>query len=210
EISRKDEIWQSESGLITIAGGKLTGYRKMAELVVDLVANLLHEEGQGSFPACHTMNMPISGGKVGGSDQFPTYIKKYKQAGTKYGLTAEQAEKLVRLYGSNIEQVFNILDQSSKETEKGSLPQDILAMVEYSLREEMVTKPADFFIRRTGALFFDIQWVQAWKNSVAEYMAKHLHWSSDQKNQYMEELEGQLKDAVVPIDNPQRNQKIGK
>ncbi|HJV46757.1 MAG TPA: glycerol-3-phosphate dehydrogenase/oxidase, partial [Bacillota bacterium] len=106
EISRKDEIWQSESGLITIAGGKLTGYRKMAELVVDLVANLLHGEGQGSFPACHTMNMPISGGKMGGSDQFPTYIKKYKQAGTKYGLTAEQSEKLVRLYGSNIEQVF--------------------------------------------------------------------------------------------------------
>ena len=31
EISRKDEIWQSESGVITIAGGKLTGYRKMAE-----------------------------------------------------------------------------------------------------------------------------------------------------------------------------------
>ncbi len=30
EISRKDEIWESDSGLITIAGGKLTGYRKMA------------------------------------------------------------------------------------------------------------------------------------------------------------------------------------
>ncbi|MCS0542567.1 glycerol-3-phosphate dehydrogenase/oxidase, partial [Aeromonas veronii] len=37
EISRKDEIWISDSGLITIAGGKLTGYRKMAETVVDKV-----------------------------------------------------------------------------------------------------------------------------------------------------------------------------
>ena len=38
EISRKDEIWESASGLVTIAGGKLTGYRKMAETVVDLLA----------------------------------------------------------------------------------------------------------------------------------------------------------------------------
>lgn len=37
EISRKDEVWVSESGLITIAGGKLTGYRKMAEMVVNLI-----------------------------------------------------------------------------------------------------------------------------------------------------------------------------
>ena len=34
EISRKDEVWEADSGLITIAGGKLTGYRKMAETVV--------------------------------------------------------------------------------------------------------------------------------------------------------------------------------
>jgi glycerol-3-phosphate dehydrogenase len=37
ELSRKDEIFISDSGLISIAGGKLTGYRKMAERVVDLV-----------------------------------------------------------------------------------------------------------------------------------------------------------------------------
>ena len=34
ELSRKDEIFVSDTGLISIAGGKLTGYRKMAERVV--------------------------------------------------------------------------------------------------------------------------------------------------------------------------------
>ncbi len=43
EISRKDEIWTSDSGLITIAGGKLTGYRKMAEMVVDYVGSLMQK-----------------------------------------------------------------------------------------------------------------------------------------------------------------------
>ena len=41
EISRKDEIWEADSGLITIAGGKLTGYRKMAENVLDLVVRII-------------------------------------------------------------------------------------------------------------------------------------------------------------------------
>ena len=45
EISRKDEIWESKSGLITIAGGKLTGYRKMAESVVNRIVRLLSNEG---------------------------------------------------------------------------------------------------------------------------------------------------------------------
>ena len=38
ELSRKDEIFISSSGLISIAGGKLTGYRKMAERVVNLIS----------------------------------------------------------------------------------------------------------------------------------------------------------------------------
>ena len=41
EISRKDEIWQTDGGLITIAGGKLTGYRKMAEKIIDIVVEQL-------------------------------------------------------------------------------------------------------------------------------------------------------------------------
>ena len=38
EISRKDEVWEGESGLLTIAGGKLAGYRHMALEIVDLLA----------------------------------------------------------------------------------------------------------------------------------------------------------------------------
>lgn len=44
EISRKDEVWFSESGLITMAGGKLTGYRKMAEKLLDDVSKSLAKE----------------------------------------------------------------------------------------------------------------------------------------------------------------------
>jgi glycerol-3-phosphate dehydrogenase len=42
--SREHEIWATESGLVTIAGGKLTTYRSMAEELVDLVAKRLRDE----------------------------------------------------------------------------------------------------------------------------------------------------------------------
>ena len=45
DISRKDELWTGPAGVLSIAGGKLTAYRKMAERVVDLV-----EDGLGRKP----------------------------------------------------------------------------------------------------------------------------------------------------------------
>jgi glycerol-3-phosphate dehydrogenase len=60
EISRKDEVFISKSGLITIAGGKLTGYRKMAQKVVDLVVNDL------SNPAAAKIE-PSGAGSTGNS-----------------------------------------------------------------------------------------------------------------------------------------------
>ena len=50
QVSRKDEIWKSDSGLLTIAGGKLTGYRKMAETIVDSIASELQQELGRTFP----------------------------------------------------------------------------------------------------------------------------------------------------------------
>ncbi|MFN7601693.1 MAG: glycerol-3-phosphate dehydrogenase/oxidase, partial [Bacteroidota bacterium] len=58
ELSRKDEIFESDSGLISIAGGKLTGYRKMAERIVDKV---LDEKFPNNRAACQTASVYLSG-----------------------------------------------------------------------------------------------------------------------------------------------------
>jgi glycerol-3-phosphate dehydrogenase len=64
----------------------------------------------------------------------------------------------------------------------------------------MVSKPVDFFIRRTGALFFDINWVRSWKKQVIAHMAEELKWTPEQTKAYTDELEQHLHDAVVPVD----------
>lgn len=227
EVSRKDEIFVSPSGMITIAGGKLTGYRKMAEDVVDLLAMKLSSLGRGPFRSCVTRTLPISGGDVGGSEGFLDYVKEMTEQGVQIGLPADKAEQLVRRYGSNIAAVFDRvasdldLDShsdwdsnrdsnqdshsdsdsnrySSSGTDYG-LPSDLRAELLYCIDEEMVVKPVDYFVRRTGALLFDMDWVLKWKDPVIAFMADYLHYTEEQKQAYAEELEFELEAASTPL-----------
>jgi glycerol-3-phosphate dehydrogenase len=197
EISRKDEIWVSDSGLITIAGGKLTGYRKMAETVVDLAAKQLQEEEGYVLKPCQTKHMPISGGHFGGSSKLPSFINSNITEAIECGFTKEEYLKLVNRYGSNINRIFAIAKRYDPNNKYG-LTLGVFVQLVYSLEQEMAVTPVDFFIRRTGALFFDIQWVEKWKQSVTDMMANELNWSEEEKNSYQIELETKLNDAVNP------------
>jgi glycerol-3-phosphate dehydrogenase len=197
EISRKDEVWQSESGLITIAGGKLTGYRKMAEMVVDLVAEQLMKEENRTFSPCQTKTMPISGGNVGGSVGLPAFIEKKSKEAVKYGFTLEEGERLAKQYGANVDRLFAISQRYNQESE---LPLSLFVTLIYAIEEEMAVKPVDYFIRRTGALFFNIDWVRRWEDAVISLMANYLNWTKEQTKMYRAELEQALHDATIPCD----------
>ncbi|PEY19337.1 glycerol-3-phosphate dehydrogenase [Bacillus anthracis] len=204
EISRKDEIWTSESGLITIAGGKLTGYRKMAEMVVDYVTNLLQKEGHSAYPKSSTKHMPISGGHVDGSKGLPVFIAKKAGEGTKYGLTTAQAEEFAKFYGSNVDVLFDLAKKHKDEAKEYNMPLDVLIPLVYAMDYEMTAKPVDFFVRRRGAVFFNIHWVYEWKEAVINYMAAKLGWSKEEQMKYTAELEKALTDAVVPVDQQEQ------
>ncbi|MEH7252948.1 glycerol-3-phosphate dehydrogenase/oxidase [Neobacillus niacini] len=199
EISRKDEIWETESGLITIAGGKLTGYRKMAESVVNLIVKCLGENGQ-IYKGSKTKTYPISGGNVGGSKGFLQYISVKEQEATEYGFTKEEGRWFAQLYGSNVDEIFQYARNYDDEIEKLKLTRSVYAQLLYAIEHEMVITPADFFIRRTGALFFNIEWVHTWKDEVIVFMKVKLGWNMDQTAQYKAELEKELRDAVTPVD----------
>jgi glycerol-3-phosphate dehydrogenase len=200
EISRKDEIWEAESGLITIAGGKLTGYRKMGETVVDLVATRLKEENKKKFPASSTKNMPISGGHVGGSKNLPAFIDQKSKEALQYGLTEEEGSKLACMYGSNVDQLFKLAHAYTGSSVERAVPVTLYAQLIYAIQEEMAATPVDFFIRRTGAMFFAREWVEKWHEPAIDIMAKLLNWKPDQKIEYTLELKKELKNAIVPVD----------
>ncbi|ARI76556.1 glycerol-3-phosphate dehydrogenase/oxidase [Halobacillus mangrovi] len=199
EISRKDEIFISDSGLISMAGGKLTGYRKMAQTAIDLVRDQLMEEYGIRYSDSETKHMPISGGDVGGSKGFKQFKKERIQIGESIGLSHEEADKLVRLYGSNVDAVFHIYKNRKKDAKKEGIDPIVFAQLVYGLEAELTYKPVDFFIRRTAALFFNIHWVHEHKESVIDFMAKELNYTEIQKSDYTEALELLLKEAVKPV-----------
>lgn len=202
EISRKDEIWESQSGLITIAGGKLTGYRKMAEMIVNLISQKFKIEGYKIFSECNTKNMPISGGHVGGSKGFAQYVIKKVQEGIAAGLTEEEAAGIVKMYGSNADEIFAILSENkANQIDRCSLPLVLWAKLEYSIRFEMAVTPIDFFMRRTGDLLFNIDNVFKYKSNVADYMGHSFQWDEQTKHKYIQDLERQLNEATIPADD---------
>lgn len=190
EISRKDEIWQSANGVITIAGGKLTGYRKMAEKIVNFVVEQLQKEYGLSFRKCITKKLPISGGDLSGARYFETFVERKTEVGMSLGLTEEQAERLTRFYGTNVEKVFDLLTTSK-------LPAHLYAQLQYSILYESVVKPVDFFIRRTGYLYFDISIVECFSDLVIHEMATLLKWSDEQTIVYSKELQLAIKAAKI-------------
>lgn len=200
EISRKDEIFVSDSGFISIAGGKLTGYRKMAESIVDLVAKQLHTETGRNFPSTQTMHLPISGGDVGGSEGFKLFMNQKVRDGIELGLTEDEARLLIKRYGSNVDTVFHIYKDEKEQAKAENLNPIVYAMLRYAIDYELAYKPIDFFIRRTGALFFDINWVRNHKDSVIAYMAKVFNWTNDQTKTYTDELDVLMHDATHPIE----------
>lgn len=86
EVSRKDEIWTSPGGMVSIAGGKLSAYRAMAERVVDLVVERLGATAR----ACSTAEVPLPGGSR--AAQLP-------------GLDQLAAERLAGLYGDEANEI---------------------------------------------------------------------------------------------------------
>ena len=190
EISRKDEIWTAPSGLMTIAGGKLTGYRQMAETIVDKIVKT-HRYKHAS---CITRELSLSGAKGINAINFPDYTAYKAREGVQYGLNYDEAKMLVQKYGTNVDALF---DQVKYLHEHGStMPLALHAMLLYGIEAEMVYTPSDFFIRRTGLLYFDIDAVKRYKQQVIQVMQQRLHYTEPQKNMYIAHLEQAILDAT--------------
>lgn len=193
EISRKDEIFHSETGLYSIAGGKLTGYRKMAEEIVDKVLKDLSQNEGYTYVPCATKHLTLSGGDVGGGDGFAEFKARHIELGVnEYGLTAEEADKLVQRYGSNVTAVYNYLDQN-QETR---LPRIEAAMLQYGLEHEMTIHPIDFLLRRSSYMLFNMARCQEIYQDVINEMATYYDWSEEYQEQMIEETETEIKQHI--------------
>tara|TARA_R110002051_G_scaffold95735_3_gene165767 strand:+ start:13297 stop:14964 length:1668 start_codon:yes stop_codon:yes gene_type:complete len=154
ELSRKDEIFTSDTGLISIAGGKLTGYRKMAERVVDKVVKLLEEEEDDiELKKCFTDKIPLCGNDFKKFKHVKKYIEEISSRILPEGFGTYDAWYLVTNYGKQTETILETYARLNDADKKVRLAK---AELKFGIDFEMVQTPMDFFIRRTGRLYFDI------------------------------------------------------
>ncbi|TYP99828.1 homodimeric glycerol 3-phosphate dehydrogenase (quinone) [Tenacibaculum adriaticum] len=193
ELSRKDEIFVSDTELISIAGGKLTGYRKMSERIVDLVTKKYKKKYETEFDSIQTEDIVLTGGPFKNYKSVNLYIKQVFKQIKKDGLTKQNAEYLVHNYGK---QTDIVLDKFDEIKEKDIEKRLIKAEVWFTIQHEMTCTPSDFFMRRTGRLFFDKPSVDKYKELVLEEFSKYFNWDTHTAEKHQQELEKKIDLAV--------------
>lgn len=190
EISRKDEMFLSSTGMLTIAGGKLTGYRKMAERVVNAIADSILKKQNRKLKECSTQNISLSGGDLKDAGSFEVLVKNKSTEGILLGLSLEEAQLLIFRYGSNVDQVYFFCEKLKKEYSE--LPLFLRVQIHYAIEYEMCVSAQDFFTRRTGAFYFNIQEVKKYKTLVFQYMQDILLWEKTLANKFNAELNNSI------------------
>lgn len=199
ELSRKDELFHSKSGLISIAGGKLTGFRKMAERAVDVVVKELFKESRRTIKECITDNIVIGGGKFKSPKAIPDYIDQVTQEYSELGIQKEQVAHLVYKYGRYTKTILSIFeDVQQKRTDITLTKQLLLAELQYGVQHEMVTSICDFLIRRTGRLYFQRPDIEGenMQSFILKEIAQLLPLSPQKQKEYLSDFEEEF-NAVV-------------
>ncbi len=191
ELSRKDEIFTSDTGLVSIAGGKLTGYRKMAERTVNRIAKKMEEDYEMELQPCTTDKIPLCGNDFKKFKHVKKYIGQVQEQLQNDGFTKYDAWYLVTTYGKQTESILELYANISTEM---PMERMIRAESQFAIAYEMALNPLDFFIRRTGRLYFDIDSVRKYKEPVFEEFQKAYNYSREEMESFFKDLEAQLKE----------------
>ena len=177
DISRQHKLVDHETrdgvaGLVSILGGKLTGYRAIAEETVDLVCRKLDWKAP-----CRSAQLPLPGAPTVSAEELAR----------ESGLSTETAAHLGALYGSRCSQILKIVRGDPGEA-RPICPHslDILAQIRHAVEEEGTLTIADFLLRRSTVGLNQCQGTDA-AETVAQAMSRLLGWSVARQRREVQE-----------------------
>jgi glycerol-3-phosphate dehydrogenase len=192
EISRKDEIFEAKDGLISIAGGKLTGYRRMAQKAVDLVIERFERETGYQLGPCITRHIPLAEDPLWNQEEVAHFTGRIARETESRQLNEYTAGYLVSNYGK---QCRSILDSMERFPESDPGQALCRAELRFCTENEFVRKSIDFFDRRTGRLSFDIDSVRIMREIINDDLAHLLGWSSEEKEADRAQLDERIREV---------------
>jgi glycerol-3-phosphate dehydrogenase len=176
DLSRRHTVRTSDHGMVTVTGGKLTTYRKMAEDTVDAVVKVL---GRGSGP-CVTKDLRLHGAGPGAhAPARPGGIEPDGASGDT-DVAATVARHLAGRYGTETPDVLALADGHAELLDP-LVPglHYLQAEAVYAAREEMAGSVADVLDRRTRASLRDARGAADAALRVAELIGPELGWDTD-------------------------------
>ncbi len=193
DISRKAELYETSSGMITITGGKLTTWRHMAQRTVDRIV-----EREGREAPCRTteipLGMPLAPGELDGHPE----------------LDDAQRAHLAGRYGHAAVDVMRMAEEGGPELAERIVPDlpDLLVEAPFAARREQARSLEDALLRRTRLGLLDARTLCApgspAARRVAEAMAAELGWDGARVEAELEQwarvaaLEGLVPGEPVP------------
>ena len=134
DISRKAELYETSSGMVTITGGKLTTWRRMAKMTVDAIV-----EREARDAPCRTHEIPL--GQAVEADDLPRVEgvpdAAYPMLAGRYGYTAHEVLAVAAERGELAQPIV-----------ADGLP-DLLAEAVHAARSEQARTVGDALLRRT-------------------------------------------------------------
>lgn len=181
-LSRTHAVIDGPGGMLTIVGGKLTTYRRMAEDVIDHMSRIRGE------PVRHvTAHLPLFG-----SDHWLQAASAVKSAAGTYSLSADTVDHL-GCYGSSALHVLRLLESDAGLSSRilPELPY-IMAEVVFSCRFTMAVTLADVLMRRLHVSTEDWDHGLGIAPQVAECMAGELGWDETECRRQVEDYHRSL------------------
>jgi glycerol-3-phosphate dehydrogenase len=179
EISRRDEVTIGPAGVVTIAGGKLTGYRKMA---ADVLSHVLRALGRAPTPDEEAEEPPLPGGDFAGDLEL---LAATLDRAT--GVGPRAAARLVRLYGAEAAEVVAL---GPEPLAPGVAV--LAGEVEWAVAVEGAATADDVVYRRTRAALYDPDAREAIVGPVAERLASLLGWGAERTAREVEAVRHRL------------------
>lgn len=177
ELVREHFITQSPSGLISIAGGKWTTYRKMAQDVLERITET----------PCQTENYKLLGSEL-------EEVSLDKEI-NKINLKQSTKKHLVQTYGSLALKVAEFVHQYGDE--KLHPKHEILkAEIYYAIENEFAKKPLDFLIHRSCLALIDLNAAKEVLQTVSSVFKEMYQWDEEVYKRNLKEDEHILDNAI--------------
>ena len=180
ETSREHAIWRDPSGLVNIAGGKLTTYRSMAAEAADFLANVLEKEfgiASGDF---HTDLIPLPGAP---EDEWEMASERLQREAAAVGIAASTGRALTERYGEQLTGVLALIREDPTLGEELLSGRPYLrAEVVHAVREELALTLEDVMRRRLHLFYEEVDGGIPVAELIAGMMASEeaLAWSPEE------------------------------